>query len=478
MIIGVILALAVLGGTYAVTPGPISPTSVPKFVTYNLTYYPDLNATHPALAAFIASPTGDHLSGINVQLVKETGQRFGPTGTRFQLLQTNGTDSSGWVRFNQLWTSYPNSSLGLVYPDLKGSYFCCVSTAAAISPPYKNTGSATWHVLSLGDSSKETLSLVFTDLTGQPLSSADVLVWRVPNSTSLPYPLEKGSPPDGWTLKYKIGTTDSSGFFINPLPYDSWAYLVHVRSVGLNSTFLFGSFYTTPSISGPDTGLTFAAVLFVPTILPIVSLALAYDAISREKSEGTLDLLLSKPVSRLGVALGKILGVVGSLVVPLLIVVFGSAALVWGRAGTVPTGSLVFGLIGSAVYLALAYSLLFLAISSLSRSLGSALLSSVLFFLMFGFFWSLIAVLIANLAGPSGSVGWFQAITIIPLFSPTGVYQQLLSFFISGPVFGPNVSTEAPLQSPLPWIVAAATAWIIVPLFLFAWAMKYRVSQS
>ena len=94
-----------------------------------------------------------------------------------------------------------------------------------------------------------------------------------------------------------------------------------------------------------------------------------------------------------------------SVVVPLLIVVFGSAALVWARAGTAPTGSLVFGLIGSAVYLVLAYSLLFLAISSLSRSLGSELLSSVLFFLLFGFFWSLIAVLTANLAGPSGSVG-------------------------------------------------------------------------
>src|SRR6267143_7005837 len=122
-----------------------------------------------------------------------------------------------------------------------------------------------------------------------------------------------------------------------------------------------------------------------------------------------------------------------SVDVPLLIVVFGSAALVWARAGTAPTGSLVFGLIGSAVYLVLAYSLLYLAISSLSRSLGSGLLSSVMFFLLFGFFWSLIVVLIANLAGPSGSVGWFQAITIMPLFSPAGVYQQLLSFFISGP---------------------------------------------
>src|SRR6267143_4470977 len=93
-----------------------------------------------------------------------------------------------------------------------------------------------------------------------------------------------------------------------------------------------------------------------------------------------------------------------SVVVPLLIVVFGSAALVWARAGTAPTGSLVFGLIGSAVYLVLAYSLLYLAISSLSRSLGSGLLSSVMFFLLFGFFWSLIAVLIANL-GRSIRVG-------------------------------------------------------------------------
>ncbi len=104
-----------------------------------------------------------------------------------------------------------------------------------------------------------------------------------------------------------------------------------------------------------------------------------------------------------------------------------AAGLFWATTGLASTGSFLAGLVGSVLFLLLSYSLLFLAISALSRSLGTALLVSVLFFLLFAFFWSVITLLLAGLAGPTGSVAWFQAEVALSLFSPTGVYMQFLS---------------------------------------------------
>jgi ABC-2 type transport system permease protein len=478
LIVSVILSLAVLGGTYAVSPGPGGSSGVPRFVTYSLVFYPDLNSSHPALASFAASPTGVHLSGVTVQLVKSTVNGPGViVGSNYQVLQTKSTDAYGWVSFIGVWMTNPNVTLGLVYPDLDAR-FCCVSTGKASSFQLVDQGMILSQTLRLGGSLETTLSLIFTDTEGAQLASSDIFVWKVPNATSLRLvPISQQSPPDGWTGKYKVGVTDGSGYFIDPRSYPEGYYLVHASLGGINDTISFGSFITT-QVSGPDSAAAFAAVLFLPIALPILALALGYDSISREKVEGTLDLLLSKPVSRTGVALGKIFGVVGSSLVPSLLIVAGATLLSWARVGKLPSGSLVSGIAIASTFLIVAFSLLFLAVSALSRSMGTALLTSVLLFLLFDFFWSFVSVLLAALGGPSGSVGWFQALEGVSLLSPSGVYQQILSFYISGPAVGPNVSTETLLQSPLPWIATSAASWVILPLGIFLWTMKSRVTEA
>jgi Cu-processing system permease protein len=102
-------------------------------------------------------------------------------------------------------------------------------------------------------------------------------------------------------------------------------------------------------------------------LLPLIALLLSYDAIVGETDRGTLPLLLSYPVARTQVILGKFLGHLAILAIATL-VGYGGAALVIAAFGGADRDGLVAlaGLIGSswalgAVFLALGYLLSALA---------------------------------------------------------------------------------------------------------------------
>ncbi len=256
---------------------------------------------------------------------------------------------------------------------------------------------------------------------------------------------------------------------------------MYVEKGELNATsgLGFSFFGPNPFGEGPDGVLAFSGLLFVPLILPIMAMVLAYGAIARERAEGSLDLLLSKPVSRIGVGLGKLTGVFGSMALPVVAVLLVAAALIWLTTGTPPTGSFLASFVGVALFLLLVYTLLFLAVSANVRHLGTALLISILLFLLFAFFWGPVSSIVPSLFAPPGSVRWFEISVVLSLGNPTGVYQQLLTLSLPallGVFFGPFGGV--PQEVPLWWTASAGAIWIVVPLALFLWAMKYRVSEA
>ena len=476
VIVVVVLALAILGSTFTNTSGSPGTSGTPEFVTYNFEYSPDLNTSHLAFASFAAAPTGEHLSGKLVQLVNSTTRSPGGGFVKpsYNVLSTNSTDSAGWVRFTNLWSTFPNMTLGIAYPDLKEPPYCCIDTHRQLSATAREEGWAIWQELSLAGSSEKIFSAVFLDTLGVPLSSSDVFILQVINASSLPRDFSTYSPPGGWTSQYRVGTTDSSGYYINPKPYGSGLFIVHMNKGGLNDTVVFGSLVPSTTPAGPDGALYSAGSFFIPLILPLLGQAVAYDAVAGEKSEGTLELLLSKPVSRYGVALGKMFGVFGSELAPVVAIILGSAGLIWIRTGQSPTASFLFGFLASAIFLSISYSLLFLVISALSRSLGIALLVSITFLLLFGFLWNIVTILIAGLVGPSGSIPWFQAIVATSLVSPTEIFRQFLSYLAGGL----TTASGTLYVPPSSWLAAGAIAWIVGPFTLFVWAMKYRVTEA
>ncbi len=258
-------------------------------------------------------------------------------------------------------------------------------------------------------------------------------------------------------------------------------YDIRVTTADLNASTLldFGGGRPNPYEYGPDGVLAVSGLVFLPVVLPIMALAIAFDAIARERAQGSLDTLLSKPVSRAGVAIGKLMGVLAALAVPATVIILAAAALVWALTGMVPTGGFLASFLGTVLYLLLVYTLVFLVVSSSTKNMGTALLASVLLFLLYAFFWGLVSIIIANLMAPGGSVDWLRIVAMLSLATPTGVYQQLLTSLLPALVetfYGPIGGTGQELP-PL-WISIAALLWVAVPLAFFVLAMKYRVTEG
>ncbi|MFQ5986169.1 MAG: ABC transporter permease subunit [Thermoplasmata archaeon] len=478
LIITSILALAVLAATFSIAPGLGGGAGVPSRIVHSFTYYQELNHSRPALALFVSSLGGSPVAGLNVELVTVSETPRGPP--TLEVLEATPTDASGWVRFENLTTRYPNRQLVVRLADEPENLHGFVYTGTEPFPPepLENFGMLDLRTVALGGGQgTQILSLVFIDTKGALIEGASVYIWRIPEDF-VGNPFE-GGPAGGWQ-PHLNGTTDPAGHYFRPDPLESGEYLVRAEKGELNNTrdlgFPFGS---NPFAESPDGILAFSGLLFLPLILPIMAMVLAYGAIARERSEGSLDLLLSKPVSRIGVALGKLTGVFGSMAIPVVAVLLVAAGLIWLTVGTPPTGSFLASFMGVALFLLLVYTLLFLAVSANVRTLGTALLVSILLFLLFAFFWNLISFLAASLLATPGSVRWFEISVVLSLVSPTSVYLQL--FALSLPALLGGFFTPfggIPQEVPLWWTASAVAIWIALPLVLFLWAMKYRVSET
>ena len=167
-----------------------------------------------------------------------------------------------------------------------------------------------------------------------------------------------------------------------------------IRAVGADTGFVFLKLFTTSGSAIPS--LTTFIALFVP----IIGIALGFDAINSERSSGTLSRILSQPIYRDNVINAKFLAGIATL----FIMLFATMLIVAGyglRMIGVPPNSeeiiriflyLILTVIYGAFWMGLA-----ILFSVLFRKIATSLLSSIGLWLFFGFFWvSLIVPAIAK----------------------------------------------------------------------------------
>lgn len=146
-----------------------------------------------------------------------------------------------------------------------------------------------------------------------------------------------------------------------------------------------------------------ALTFFISLFVPIIGIALGFDAINSERSGGTLSRLLSQPVYRDSVINGKFL----AGIVTLTIMVTTTLLLVSGYGlrmiGVPPTAEeiirlfifLVLSVIYGAFWMGLA-----ILFSVVFRRIAASLLVSIAVWLFFSFFMSMVAPAIANAITP------------------------------------------------------------------------------
>lgn len=193
-------------------------------------------------------------------------------------------------------------------------------------------------------------------------------------------------------------------------------------------------------------------------LVPIIGLVVGYMAVVGERQTGSIRMLLSLPLKRSEVLVGKYAGRTAVVVVPILLGFALAVPVVFAIYGSVPVGA--YGsfvtrvALTGAVFVAIA-----VGVSGSVATRGRALALVVGVFVVFEFFWDLVPVglyLLFNgeLVDPTAAPTWYNALLQVP---PTNAVAAAVDGLGEASTAGPLVALE--------WVAAPLViAWLVVPL--------------
>jgi len=206
-------------------------------------------------------------------------------------------------------------------------------------------------------------------------------------------------------------------------------------------------------------------------LIPLIALLLSYDSFVGEQESGTLLLLLTYPLSKSQLLLGKFIGQ-GSIIALATLLGFGaSAVILYVQTGNIEIIS-SFGLfIFSAILLGLSFTaisyLISLSVSEKSKAAGFALITWFLFALAFDL--ALLALLVSVEDGLSQ-----QGLTQLMMLNPADIFRLInLAGLDSSDVNGAlSVAINASL--PQSQLILMLSAWVVFPLSLAIFIFKKK----
>jgi ABC-2 type transport system permease protein len=243
--------------------------------------------------------------------------------------------------------------------------------------------------------------------------------------------------------------------------------------------FLFLRLFTTAPADSPLP----AFVGFLGFLVPLVAIALGFDAVNGEFNRRTLSRVLAQPIYRDALLLGKFLGGLFTLTLVLTAIWLMIVGLGLFRLGVPPTGEevargLLF-LVATIAYggvwlgIALVYSIRF-------RQPATAALAAIAVWLFFTVFWGMLIGLIAQ-GLARGAFNQIQLELALARLSPNTLYAEAILAFLNPAVraFGPllpiqliqlqwAVPTPLPLSQSLMLVWPQLTGLIAGTILLFA----------
>ncbi|TPI29853.1 ABC transporter permease [Mesorhizobium sp. B3-2-1] len=260
-----------------------------------------------------------------------------------------------------------------------------------------------------------------------------------------------------------------------------YAAIGQIKATLGEDPFLFLRLFTTAQPPLPS------FVSFLGFLIPLVAIALGFDAINGEYSRRTLSRILSQPIYRDALLAGKFLGgllVIAICLLALWLLVTGLGMLLLGLppSGEEVARGLAFlfaSFVYAGVWLAMA-----MAFSTLVRSPATSALCALTVWLLFTVFWPMLAPLIAGVVVPIDPLDPMTAVHQIGLeqaiarVSPNTLYGEATLALLNpatrslGLLFADQMS-GAVMGAPLPFSLSMALIWpqlagmIAVLLLLF-----------
>lgn len=238
-------------------------------------------------------------------------------------------------------------------------------------------------------------------------------------------------------------------------------------AISNNSDFIFLKLYTTSGNSIPS------YTSFIALIGPFIGLILGFDAINSEKNGGTLNRLLSQPIYRDSVIIGKFLA--SASIVSIMVI---STGVLIGAIGFLKTGIRPSGeeLIRILVYLVytIVYICFWLAMSILfsvyCKHSSTSALASIALWIFFAIFMSLLASIIANAVYPIddqyhamiNTMSNYNCEQYLNRISPYYLYSEAVSTILNPSVRTVNAVTMSQLVGAISGYLSLGQSLILV----------------
>ncbi len=217
-------------------------------------------------------------------------------------------------------------------------------------------------------------------------------------------------------------------------------------------------------------GFTIASLVsLVIYLVPLIALLLGFDAIVGERERGSLDLLLSMPITPLELLLGKFFGLATALAFS-SIAGFGLVAMALAPQLDPPALLRYFGFVLSSVLLGLVFLSLALSLSvfAADRTRASGMAIALWFFFVLVFDLLLLGALVASSGAYGGAI-----FPYLLLLNPADVFRVLNILALEDVRVLYGLATVFPPQLARPWLlIGVMLAWIVAPLAVAAWRFR------
>ncbi len=230
-------------------------------------------------------------------------------------------------------------------------------------------------------------------------------------------------------------------------------YWIIILSVIFTLLVLVFSYFGSTGFGSGFRGLSATVELLRPIvilIIPIIGLMLGYASIVREIEEGSMLSLLSFPVKRYEIIIGKFLGL-GSVISIITLIGFLVSGTVIALNTTNPDFLYYFGFIGATILLGLGFLSVSLFLSTILKQRSTAIGGAIFLWIFFAIIWQILIVGIVfsliTIGQNTDSLDWFPYINII---------NPLTAILYYGGTPPPEVH----------WMIVSYLSWIIIPLAL------------
>lgn len=201
-------------------------------------------------------------------------------------------------------------------------------------------------------------------------------------------------------------------------------------------------------------------------IIPLIALMLAYDGVVGEDENGTLLLLMTYPLNRWQLILGKIFGhwlimafsTISGFGLSAIIMGLFSENITWTELLGPYTFFIICAILLGWIFIAFAY-VISAAVTEKSKAAGLALLVWFLFVLMFDL--SLLGVLV----GTEGDVN-AQLFPLLLLLNPNDIFRLLIISFFAEQQLSGFMSIAQQANFTLPTLFIGLVTWLVMPVII------------